>query len=77
MWISKERYDELKMYEGHVSVLNQRINHQYDLLRDLRHELDGYKEMCEQKTDELNLYKEKYANEVQKRLALIERMGEG
>lgn len=77
MWISKERYDELKMYEGDVSVLYQRINHQYDLLRDLRHELDGYKEMCAQKTDELNLYKEKYANEVQKRLALIEQMSEG
>lgn len=77
MWISKEHYDELKMYEGHVSVLNQRINHQYELLRDLRLELDEYKEMCKQKTEEINLYKEKYANEVQKRLALIEQISEG
>lgn len=74
MWISKERYNELVTYEGHVSVLNHRINHQYELMRNLRLELDEYKDKCSKQSEEINLYKEKYADDVQKRLALIEQL---
>lgn len=72
MWISKERYEEFMTYERHISVLTSRINSLFTKVSNLQSELDACKEELNQKTDEINSYKEKYANEVQKRLSLIE-----
>lgn len=68
MWISKKEYDRLvnidKHYEWQVNRRSIMFTEAVDRMRILSEELQRYK-------SELEEYKQKYADEVQKRLELV------
>lgn len=69
MWISKKEYKHLKNienhYEEHVSRRTKLFEEAVDRIQFLTTELDYYQSEAEK-------YKQKYADEVNKRLELIE-----
>lgn len=65
MWINRSKYNELQRVEKRYETLieiERRRRHSEDFYRNLLHE-------CE---EQLEQYKQKYTNEVQKRLELAE-----
>jgi chromosome segregation ATPase len=72
MWISRNEYENLK---ANIKCLENRYSTQRNINEELLYDLD----MCHTKINkledqkaELEEYKQKYADEVQKRLELIE-----
>lgn len=69
MWISKKEYKYLinieRHYQEHVNHRSELFIEAVDRIQTLTEELERYKSEAEE-------YKQKYADEVQKRLELIE-----
>lgn len=79
MWISRNRYNKLKAIEDSYYNMNSMYRKRYLNERD---KARYYEDEANKKSDgirklnqELNEWKQKYADEVQKRLDLIEQIG--
>ena len=91
MWISKKEYEKLKadecrkctyksewkcMKEGTMTFFHDAVTIDTNYLYRLNEENKELRTLCEEKDAQIKEYQQKYADEVQKRLALIQQMKE-
>ena len=76
MWVGRDEYvylkknndilrERLEFYESEICIWHHKCDDLGESLKKAKSEIDSYKNLCEE-------YKQKYADEVQKRLELIE-----